>query len=251
MDKGKLYFWILLDIVLVLIIVGAVFFGAPALMAMKASYPPARVITVSAQGKTSATPDLAEISFSVVTQGTNPDTLTQNNVEKMNAVLQFVKSEGISASDTATTGYDLEPTYQYDKNYNRQYIIGYQLTQTVTLKIHDFTKVAPVLGGLAPLGVNQIGGVNFTFNDQDSLIGPARDQAIAKAKTKAQEMAAASGATLGPVVNIAESGVIPPPYYDKLAYGMGSALAANVPTPNIQPGTQDITDTVTITYALQ
>src|SRR4051812_22245090 len=129
MNKEKFYFWVLLDVVLGLIILGSIFFGAPALMAMKAAYPPARTITVSAQGKTSAAPDLAEISFSVLTQGTDPQTLTKNNVDKMNAVLKFVADQGISASDTATTGFNLEPNYQYDKNYNRQYITGYTLTQ--------------------------------------------------------------------------------------------------------------------------
>ncbi len=57
---------------------------------------PSRTMTVCGEGKTTAAPDLAEISFSVVTQGQNPSTLSDNNNQKMSAVLQFVKSQGIA-----------------------------------------------------------------------------------------------------------------------------------------------------------
>ena len=110
---------------------------------------------------TTATPDLAEITFSVVSTGQNPQTLQTNNTNKMNAALQFLASQNIATSDIATTGYDLEPAYNYDNTTQSNYITGYTLTQTVTVKIHDLTNVATVLGGLAPLGVNQIGGVTL------------------------------------------------------------------------------------------
>lgn len=252
MEKQKFYFWALLNVLLVVAIVLAVFVGAPTLLAFRASYLPARTITVTAQGKTTATPDLAEISFSVLSQGANPQILSTNNTSKMNAVLQFISSQGITASDTATTAYDLEPNYQYDSTTQRQYITGYTLTQTVTVKIHDLTKVASVLGGLAPLGVNEIGGVNFTFNNEDDALAVARADAFTQAKAKAMEMASAAGVGLGEVVSVSESGNVPPPlpYY---AMASGAASNASVPSiaPNIQPGTQDITDDVTITYALQ
>ncbi len=251
MEKQKHYFWFLLNVLLVVMILVAVFLGIPFVSAMKSSYVPARTMTVSAEGQTSATPDLAEISFSVVTQGTSPQTLSTNNTSKMNAVLQFVASQGISASDTATTGYDLEPNYQYDTTSQRQYITGYTLTQTVTVKIHDLTKVASVLGGLAPLGVNEIGGVNFTFNDPEAALAPARADGFAKAEAKAQEMASETGVSLGAIINVSESGTTPPPgpIYS-MASGGGAAVGEAVP-PTIEPGTQDLTDNVTITYALQ
>ena len=170
----------------------------------------------------------------------------------MNAVLQFVSSQGIASSDIATTAYDLEPNYQYDKTTQRNFIVGYTLTQTVTVKVHDLTQVAPLLGGLAPLGVNQIGGVNFTFADEEAVIAPARADAFSKAKAKAMEMASQAGTSLGAVLNVSESGTTPPPrpYYN-MASGMGGGVSGASVAPNIQPGTQDITDDVTITYALQ
>src|SRR6202167_2321428 len=119
MDKSKMYFWDVLALLVLVLIVNLIFFVMPLIANLKGSFTPARTITVTAQGMTTATPDEADISFSVVSQGANPQSLSDNNNTKMNAVLQFVSSQGIASSDIATTGYDLEP--QYSSNYNYGY----------------------------------------------------------------------------------------------------------------------------------
>ena len=253
MNESKFWFWVLLDALLAALIIGVLGVGLPALAQWTASVPPARTIMVTAQGMTTATPDLAEITFSVVSTGQNPQTLQENNVSKMNAALEFLQAQNIATSDIATTGYDLEPSYNYDNTSQRNYITGYTLTQTVTVKIHDLTNVATVLGGLAPLGVNQIGGVNFTFNDPNEFVAVARADAMSQAEVKAQQMASEAGAALGEVVNVSENSIIPQPYpvYTMEASSALGAPGVAIATPNIQPGSQDVTDNVTITYALR
>lgn len=166
-------------------------------------------------------------------------------------MLQFVKSQGVASEDIKTTGYNLSPNYQWDKNTQRNYITGYTLTQTVQAKVRDLSKVAPILGGLAPLGVNQIGGVTFTFADDEKVLATARADAFEKARAKAMEMASESGVSLGRIVNVAESNYIPVPraFYATAneAVGLGGAVSA----PTIEPGTQDITDNVSITYEIK
>jgi uncharacterized protein len=252
MDEAKHWFWVLLDALIAALVIGVMGVGLPAVARFADSITPSRTLTVTAEGKTTATPDLAEITFSVMSQGQDPQMLTEDNTNKMNAVLQFVSSQNIASSDIATTGYDLEPNYQYDQDTQKSSIDGYTLTQTVTVKIHDLTNVATVLGGLAPLGVNEIGGVNFTFNDSDDLLAAARQDAISKAQAKAQEMASEAGTSLGAVVNISEDGVIPQPepVYGALPMAV-PAMGTAASTPNIQPGSQDVTDDVSITYALR
>jgi uncharacterized protein len=247
MEKAKVWFWILLDALIVIAALNLVFFVMPMIQKLGDSFTPARTLTVTAQGKTTAAPDLALIDFSVVTQGQNPTDLSNNNNSKMNAVLQFVESEDIATSDIKTTSYSLQPNYQWDKNTERNYITGYTLTQTVEVKVRDLTKVASVLGGLAPLGVNQIGNVNFTFADENTVLAAARSDAFAKAVEKAKSMASDAGVSLGPVVSVAENTYLPGPlpvYAASAPLGLGAGAV----TPNIQPGTEDITDNVTIVY---
>jgi len=262
MDKSKMYFWDVLILLMLVLVVNLIFFVMPLFASWRGSFTPARTITVSAQGMTTATPDEGDISFSVVTQGANPQSLSDNNNTKMNAVLQFVSSQEIASSDIATTGYDLEPNYSnivepanlpnmpVGTYVNRPpTIVGYTLTQTVQVKIRDLTKVASVLGGLAPLGVNQIGGVNFTFQDPDKFTAIARADALTKAQTEAGQMATQAGAGLGEVVSVSESANFPGPQFYSMSAGASDAMAAPV-APSIQPGTQNVTDEVTVTYAI-
>jgi uncharacterized protein YggE len=251
MEKARIWFWIGLDVLIGLLAINLLFFVMPTLSALKGSFASARTITVSAQGMTTATPDMAEVSFSVLTQGQNPQVLSQNNNDKMTAVLQFVASQGVASSDIATTNYSLQPNYQWDRNTQRNFITGYTLTQTVEVKVRNLDSVAGILGGLAPLGINQISGVNYTFQDQNKYIATARANALDKAKAQADAMARQAGASLGSVVNVSESSYIP--FYSK-SYATGAGVSADMamPTPPpLQPGTQDVTDTVTVVYALR
>ncbi len=250
MDNAKKWFWIVFDIFIAVAVINVVFFVMPMLQKIGDSFYPSRTITVTVEGKTTAGPDLAEVSFSVVTQGQNPATLSDNNNQKMNAVLQFVKSQNIADADITTTNYDLSPNYEWDKNTERNYITGYTLTQTVEVKVRDLSKVASVVGGLAPLGVNQIGGITFTFADEEKVLAAARADAFTKALAKAKEMASEAGVSLGKVVSVAENNYIPSPraMFSVANEAMGAGSAAVAPT--IQPGTQDITDNVSITYQL-
>lgn len=244
-------FWGVLTAFIAILILFIIAFAIPAVISWESSFAPARTITVSAQGMTTATPDEADIDFSVLTQGQNPKALSDANNSKMTAVLQFVASQGIASSDIATTGYNLQPNYQYDKEMQTNFITGYTLTQTVEVKVRDLTKVANVLGGLAPLGVNQIGNVNFTFQDPNQFVAIARADALSKAQTQANQMASGAGASLGEVISINESPIFPgpQPMYAAMS-SAGSGMAAAVP-PTLSPGSQKVTDSVTVTYQLK
>lgn len=252
-DIHKLVLWYVLTLFIVIFLVGA----SGALSNWGNSLMPVRTLTASASGKTTAAPDLAEVSFSVVSQGKDPNTLNADNNKKMSAVIDFVRSLNVASSDIATVNYDLQPNYPtviYPMNsgvINANTIIGYTLTQTVQVKIRDFTNIAKLLGGLPPLGINQISGVTFTFDNPDTFLAVARGDAMAKARAKAGEMAGESGVSLGEVVSVQEYGNIPtyPMAYAPRTMMAGVSSASVSPT--IEPGTQDITDQVTIVYSVK
>jgi len=265
---------LVLRYVLTLFVVVFLFAATGAVANWGSSLAPARTLTVSAQGKTTAAPDLAEVSFSVVSQGKDPDALNADNNQAMTAVIDFVKSLNIASSDIATTNYDLEPNYTTNtvttpiepvsvgaslvpvapvtpvRTTSSSTISGYTLTQTVQVKIHDFTNIAKLLGGLPPLGINQISGVTFTFNDPDSVLAVARADAMTKAKAKAAAMAGEAGVSLGEIVNVQEYGNVPVQPMYNVAEPMAAMSAEAAVSPTIEPGTQDITDQVTIVYKL-
>ncbi len=248
-ENYKSWFWLLLDVALGVLILIWLFAGLPAALKFKDSLSSASVINVVSEGKTTVSPDIAEVSFSVVSRGKNPQELADMNNSKMSAVIDNLKAQGVADADIKTTSYDLSPDYQYDRSTQRSFITGYTLTQTVHVKIRDLAKVAVILGGVTPLGVNQIGGINFKVDNEDAALAAARANAIAKAKAKAQDMAKASGVSLGRLLSISEFGGVQPFYYDKAMLGMGGPGPAAAPT--IQPGTQDVTLNVSLTYELR
>ena len=252
MYKPKTYFWILLDVLILVAVVNLVFFVMPAIKRFGNSLAPTRTITISAEGKTTVTPDLAEASFSVLSRGKNPVDLADTNNQKMSAVVEFLKSEGIADKDIKTTAYNLSPDYKYDPKTESSFITGYTLTQTVNVKMRDFKKVPEIIGGLTPLGVNQIGGINFTIDDPEKFLATARADAFGKAQIKAAEMAAENSVRLGRIVNIYESHNAPVPYYRSVAgFGAEAMAAPSVAAPTIEPGAQEITAQVSLTYELE
>ena len=249
-DKVKNGLWGILTLFVLVLTITLIFYIIPAISRYSDSFPAARTVSASGEGKVIVAPDTAITSFSVLSQGPSPEALTADNTRKMNAAIDFVKSQGVDPKDIKTTDYNLSPDYQYDKIRQRNEIVGYTLTQTVTIKIRDLGKVAGIIGGLAPLGINQMSGIQFSIDDQDKVLKDARDQAFAKARDKANEMASVNGAKLGKLLNISESNQ--PIYYSAMGGAANDSMRSlAAPMPAIQPGSQEVKVDVSLTYALQ
>lgn len=222
-----------------------------------------RSFSVSGEGKVVAVPDVAEFTFSVVTQGgTGIAALETQNTDAVNKAIAFVKSEGVDQKDIETQNYDLSPRYQY---YNCAHpessvqpcpppdIVGYTITQTVQVKVRDFTKIGDIFSGVVKSGANTVSQLSFTIDDPTSVQDEARAQAIAKAKAKAQSVADAGGFSLGELLSINESGAPGPmpmyAYDSKSVLGMGGASVSAAPS--IQPGSEDVVVDVTMTYEIR
>jgi len=234
----------------VLAIVLIIFLGVEISNRVRGSYDlsKTRSINMSADGKVTAKPDIATLNFSVVTQGRDSTRVQTDNDAKMTDVMNYLKSNGVAEDDTETSGYSLYPQYDYSNN-SQGTITGYNLTQNVTIKVRKLETVPTILGGLTAKGINQIGNVSYTIEDPDKLKVEARDQAIDKAKQKAQELADRIGVKLGKVINFTEgSGYFPPMFYDR----QSSPPLPGVPNSSpVQPGTEDVVVNVTLTFELR
>lgn len=251
-ETFKKYFWVFLDLALVMLLILGVF-SVSALKHYVDATLSSRTISVSAEGKTITSPDIAKLNFSVVTEGLDTAKIADENVKKMNKAIDFVKSEGVEAKDVQTTGYNLSPKYEYDENKRESFISGYTLTQTVYLQIRDFSKISKILGSLPLLGVNNISSLSFDIENQDEALSAARDQAFGKAMAKAKAMAAKNGVRIKRVITFSEYQNNYPIYATKAAYGMGGGDASieSAPAPSIEPGSQEVTVNVSVTYEIR
>jgi uncharacterized protein YggE len=205
-----------------------------------------RTVTVSGIGEVSATPDTAVVTLGVNTQAESAaDALSENNT-KMQALISTLKSNGVAAKDIQTSTIQLYPVYESNSSSSSQpTITGYQATNLVTVTIHDLANLGTLLDLSVQAGGNTIQGINFKVSDQTTLLEDARKAAVADALNKAQQLASLTGATLGDVLTIQETGGQPSPVVIRESVAMS---AAAVP---VEPGTQTIQLQVQITWALQ
>ncbi len=247
---GRRWFWVVLNIMLASASVALLVAVRP-ISRYGDSLISSRVFYVSAEGKAVVSPDIANLSFSVVSEGKDPAVLQEDNNTKMRVALDHVKAQGVDEKDIKTAQYDLQPRYEYDEKTRRSFISGYVLTQAVFIKVRDISKVAAILAGLPERGINQIGSISFDVDDPDTYLSTARNEAFGKARAKAEEMARANGLMLGRIVNVSESGWPGPVYYGAAMGGKGGDMLSAPTPPPIQPGTQEVKVQVSIAFELK
>ncbi|MDE2312357.1 MAG: SIMPL domain-containing protein [Patescibacteria group bacterium] len=214
---------------------------------------PANTISVSADGKIEATPDLATVNIGVMSQGTTATDVKDQNNTKINKVIDFIKAQGVDSKDITTSQFSFYPQQDWQSGIAR--IVGYQGNQTVTVKVHGIDKsqdvLEKVLDGAVNNGANEVNGVSLSIENPDALQQQAQQQAIANAKQKAQALAQSAGLTLGKVVSVSETGSTPAPMPYALNSVMGMGGAAKSVAPDIQTGSQEIFETMTVTFEVK
>jgi uncharacterized protein len=215
--------------------------------------------SISAEGDSIAVPDVAEFSFSVVTEGgNNVGSLQEENTEKMNEAIQFIKDQGVDEKDIKTQRYSLEPRYEHyrceDGPCPPPEIVGYTIRQTAEVKIRDFETIGTIISGVVDHGANTVSQLSFVIDDPTEVENEARAEAIEKAKEKAEAIAKAGGFRVGQLLSIQESGQND--IYRNYAVkemAMGSAIeeAGGTPAPSIEPGSEEVTVNVTLVYEIK
>jgi uncharacterized protein len=217
---------------------------------MQGDYP--REITVEGEGKAYAAPDMATLHLGVNTEAKTSEAAVEQNTEKMNKVIESVKAAGIEQEDIQTTNYYLSPNYEWSQD-RGSYTDGYVLDQSLTIKIRDLENVSNVMSAASGAGATTMTGLTFEIEDPDKVLEEAREKAVAKAKVKAANIEKQSGLDLGKVVSYyeyqgndfgyAKGGM----YMEEMAMSSDSARTA----PAIEPGQEEVSITVSITYKIK
>ncbi len=204
-------------------------------------------LNVSGEGKTFVKPDIAMVSFGTNTQGLVSQDVVDKNNTMMNAIIGAIKNVGVADNDIQTTGYNLNPTYDYtDKG---RVFKGYSLDQQISVKIRDFSKISAVLDAAVAQGATTVGDLQFTVDDPIKAQADARAKAIAQAKEKAESLIAGTGLHIDKLLNISEGySSVPQPMYNQSG---GMMAEAKVAAPQIQSGQMEIDSNVTLTYLLK
>lgn len=203
-------------------------------------------ITVSGEGKIFAKPDIGQVSLSVVGEGKTVAQAQSIATASINKTMDFLDKAGVEKKDIKTAGYSINPLYDYKDG--ERIFRGYEVRQSLEVKIRDLGKAGEILAGAAAAGVNQVGQLSFTVEDPDQVKAEARKLAIDDAKSKAKVLAKDLGERLGDILSFNESyGGIQPIYREAvLAPTPKGATAPEVPV-----GENEIVVNVSVVYELR
>lgn len=202
--------------------------------------------TVSADGKVTAVPDIAQISLGFTSNGPLVSQVQNDANTTIKNITTAIKKLGIDDKDIQTTNYSLSPTYDYRGTVQK--ITGYSINVSVQIKVRDFAKINQVIDAGTANGANQVGGLNFTFDDPEKFQTQARKIAIDNAKKKASDIAAASGISLGKLINVQEGSANFPRAYLATDQALPMTGGGGGTPTKVEPGSSEISVSVTLSY---
>jgi len=252
--------------VMILVIVLAVFVGIKAINALKEySYigkdtPIMNTISVTGRGETYIKPDIASFNYTVLEEGKTATEAQTKATAKTNAVLDAVKKAGVAEKDVKTISYNIYPKYEYTNSVCTQYscppskstIVGYEVSQSIEVKVRDIEKAGDMLVVVGGLNVSNVSGLSFVVDDMEAAKAEVRKQAIKDAKEKAKVIAKELGVRFDEIISFYESGQdgYLTPMMENQAYG-GVAMDSMKVAPSVPAGENKLTTMVTITYSIK
>lgn len=171
---------------------------------------PVPVIRVSGEGEMYLAPDIAVVTLGVVREEDTARAALDANSEAMKSVVAAMKEAGIEGKDLQTSRFSIQPRYIYPKTkrdgqQEAPRIVGYTVSNQLTIRIRDLSKLGSILDTAIGLGVNNDGNIQFTNDDPSAAISTARENAMKDARKRADTLASAAGVKLGQILEISEN----------------------------------------------
>jgi len=168
-------------------------------------------IWVTGEGTVTLEPDMAVLNIGVETEARTVSAARDEAATAMAAIVAAVKAHGLADVDIQTTSFNVWPRYDYFER--TQVLAGYQVSNSVSIKIRDLDKVGEIIDGVTDSGkdATRINGISFTVEDPTPFMAQLRAAAVQNALDKAQHYASLTGVSLAGLVYLAESGGISAP----------------------------------------
>lgn len=220
-----------------------------------------RTVSVKATVEREVPNDAAEVRFAVSKERRGRDAALRIVAVRVRAVIAAAETiPGVGPGDVTTGSISV-------RRVERGEHPVYRASEGVTVVTHRPEAAGELVAAGVAAGATGARGPNFFVGNREAAYDAALVEALKRAKTKAEMLAAAVGATLGPAIAITEGGdvvstVAPGQMRGASACEVApirksgvrrrgtSASACAGPTPPVKPGTSSVTATVNATFAL-
>lgn len=162
------------------------------------------VVEIGATHTIMAAPDVAIVSAGVTTRAMTAVAAMRANAAAMEKVVAKIKALGVDPKDIQTQGISLNAQYRYNGD-NPRTFLGYDASNTVSIKLRKIDKAGETLDALVETGANDISGPSFQLEDDAAATNAARKAAFAEAQARATDYARMAGYTGVRLLEISES----------------------------------------------
>jgi uncharacterized protein YggE len=212
--------------------------------------PRLETVSVSGTGRTSVTPDRFSFTVGVQTVADTVEQAVNENNAKIAAVIAALKKAGAADKDVRTSNFSIWPQQDYGQQGKLPRIIGYQVSNNITVRKENIGEAGKLLQAALNAGVNQSSGLQFEVSDPSKGRDQAMRAAYDDARSKAALLAIAAGRTLGRALSINEGSQAAPPYPMPRTMAM-KAEAAGVSEVPVESGSQEVAYTISVVFELR
>lgn len=152
-------------------------------------------VFVGADGKFEAAPDTAVIQFNISAQEDSAKAASDRASKGAEQIRQILRTNSVDPKEAQIGFFSIQPVYDYRKPARK--LVGYRVNSSVTMKLKDFSKVAPITQQLSDMDVTENTNVSYSLENMESAKVHAVQDAFQHAKAEAAAVAQAGGRTLG------------------------------------------------------
>ncbi|MEZ4700086.1 MAG: SIMPL domain-containing protein [Rhodothermales bacterium] len=213
-----------------------------------------RTVTVGGQGKATAVPDKATVSFGIVTRSMDPEDARARNAKTASEAMNAIRKMGVEERKLKLQTLRLQPVQEYNPETRRHEEKGYEAYRDLVVEVEDLDKLPGLIAEIVQKGANRLNNINYGLKDDAAFRNEALVEAVQEARAKAELMASTAGAKLGAVLVIQEEGYSVPAPMVMMDMAESRVLKAGMAAPEpdaYAAGEMEVSTSVRITFALQ
>lgn len=208
-------------------------------------------IWVSGTGEVAVTPDIAVLRLGIVSQEATVAVAQSKASDAMTKVMKALTDSGIALKDIQTGSFNISQRTRYDQATQMDIVVGYQVSNMVTVKIRETGKVGTIIDSVVQAGGDliRVSGISFSVEDPTNYYQQAREKAMTDAKNKAEQLAKLAGVTLGKPTYVAEGAQSSASYSSSMGGMAIPAPTIVMSVPPISTGETKITLSVQVAFS--
>jgi uncharacterized protein len=231
------------------LILGLLLTAAPAFAQQTPSPSPPPVIITTGEAVVKRAPDRAWVTIGAESRAKTAAEAQRLNTDAMTAVLDRIKAAGLPADAVQTTGYNLQPEFDYANG--RQTLRGYVARNHVQVRIDSLPKTGDVIAAAVATGATNVSGVRFDLKDRDAVEREALRLAVQDARGRANYAATGAGVTIDRIIRVEEQrDMVDVPRPMPMNMAMMETRAAQAPVP-LEAGEIEVRARVTLTASIR